>query len=158
MPRLALALLTLVLAGCGASTYAQPKPEKLERAAEQTDALLGSFSFSEHPSHVLTVKTAPQVTSVKLTEQKVGSEQPFDSNGVSVARRFLVEVKGKDGITHLVAVVEVLDPTGLWIGHEGGSSTNDTLEIDAKFVGRAVSGTPPPPDGSGAPPPPNGAR
>lgn len=145
MPRLALALLTLVLAGCGASTYAQPKPQKLERAAEQTDSLLGSVAFSEHPSHVLAVKTAPEVTSVALTEQAVGTDKPFGASGLDAARRFLVEAKGKDGTTHLVAVVEVLDPTGLWIGHEDGASTNDTLEIDAKFVGRAVSGHAPPP-------------
>ena len=67
MPRLALALLTLVLAGCGASTYAQPKPERPERAAEQTDPLLGSVSFSENPKHVLAIVTAPEVTSVSFT-------------------------------------------------------------------------------------------
>lgn len=142
MPRLALALLTLVLAGCGASTYAQPKPERLERAAEQTDPLLGSVSFSENPKHVLAIVTAPEVTSVSFTEQAVGTKEPFgtDAGIVKVVRRFLVEAKGKAGTTSLVAIVEVVDPNGLQVGTEGQRSGADTLAIDSKLQGEGCFG------------------
>jgi hypothetical protein len=136
MSRLALALLTLVLAGCGASTYAQPRPEKLERAAEQTDPLLGSVSFSENPKHVLAIVTSPEVTSVALTEQAVGTKEPFGhtlSSTGNVARRFLIEAKGKAGVAALVAIVEVMDPNGLQVGTKDTFSGADTLAIDSKL-------------------------
>ena len=137
MTRLALAFLALTLAGCGASTYAQPHPEKLERTAEQTDPLLGSVSFSESPKHVLAIVTSPEVASVKLTEQAAGTKEPFGTTTVgTVLRRFLVEAKGgKEGTTAMVAVVEVLDPPGLWVGTKDASSQTGTLAIDGKLAG-----------------------
>jgi hypothetical protein len=144
MPRLALAFLTLVLAGCGASTYAQPKPDKVERSAEQTEPLLGSMSFSQDPSHTLAVVSVPDVTGVGLIEQAVGTKEPFGNSAGKVSRRFLVEAKDKkDGTSSLVAVVEVLDPTGLWIGSAGASQNGESLAIvrgaDGKLAGEACA-------------------
>lgn len=141
MPRLALALLSLVLAGCGASTYAQPKPAKLERAADVSDPLLGSVAFGDDPKYVLAIVTAPEVTSVSFTSQAVGTEGPFKlSTGEDTRQQFLVEAKGKGGTTSLVAVIQVSDPNGLFIAAKEASSGGDTLAIDSKLEARPCSG------------------
>ncbi len=141
MSRLACALVALALAGCGASTYAPPRPEKLERAAEQTDPLLGSVAFGESPKHVLAIVTSPEVKSVALTEQAAGTKEPFGTAPeAKVLHRYLVEAKGgKDGTTGMVAVVEVLDPPALWVGTKDGASQTTTLAIDSKLVGEGCA-------------------